>query len=76
MADHKTRQWTRLRPLEVPKPCRQKTKQTNMKQILKSLSVLALTLAFAGAAYAGECCTKAVDKAKKGETCAKCETAK
>ena len=47
-----------------------------MKQILKSLSVLALTLAFAGAAYAGECCDKAVAKAKKGETCAKCETAK
>ena len=47
-----------------------------MKQILKSLSVLALTLAFASAAYAGECCDKAVAKAKKGETCAKCETAK
>lgn len=44
-----------------------------MKQIIKSLSVLALTLAFAGAAYGGECCTKAVEKAKKGETCAKCE---
>lgn len=44
-----------------------------MKKILKSLSVLALTLAFAGAAYAGECCDKAVAKAKKGETCAKCE---
>ena len=44
-----------------------------MKNLTKSLSVLALTLAFAGAAYAGECCTKAADKAKKGETCAKCE---
>lgn len=47
-----------------------------MKNLIKSLSVLALTLAFASAAYAGDCCTKATDKAKQGETCAKCETAK
>jgi hypothetical protein len=46
-----------------------------MKNPIKSLSVIALTLAFASAAYAGECCTKAADKAKKGETCAKCEKA-
>lgn len=47
-----------------------------MKNIIKSLSVLALILAFAGSASAGDCCTKAVEKAKKGETCAKCESAK
>jgi hypothetical protein len=47
-----------------------------MRNLIKSLTVLALTLAFAGAAYAGECCTKATEKARKGETCAKCEKAK
>ncbi|MEW6307130.1 MAG: hypothetical protein AB1705_27005 [Verrucomicrobiota bacterium] len=44
-----------------------------MRNLIKSLAVLAVTLALAGAAHAGECCTKAVAKAKKGETCAKCE---
>jgi hypothetical protein len=47
-----------------------------MKTIIKTLSVIAIAMALAGTAYAGECCTKAVDKAKKGETCAKCETTK
>jgi len=54
----------------------QTKRETKMKNLIKSLSVLALALAFAGTAYAGACCTKAADKAKKGETCAKCETTK
>ncbi len=47
-----------------------------MKNHIKILFVAALTLALTGTALAGECCAKAAAKAKKGETCAKCETAK
>lgn len=43
-----------------------------MKHIQKILAALVLSSLIAGTAFAGECCTKAVDKAKKGEACAAC----
>ena len=46
-----------------------------MKKLFRYLAVTAVvaTLSLApSAAFAGECCTKAADKAKAGKTCEKC----
>jgi hypothetical protein len=43
-----------------------------MKNLMKSLAVLTAIFAIAGSALAGECCTKAADKAKQGKDCVKC----
>ena len=46
-----------------------------MKKLIRSIAVavVASSLVLApSAAFAGECCTKAADKAKAGKTCEKC----
>lgn len=43
-----------------------------MKTITRILTILTVSSLLAGAAFAGECCTKAADKARKGEACAAC----
>jgi len=46
-----------------------------MKKLFRSIAiaVVASSLVLApSAAFAGECCTKAADKAKAGKTCEKC----
>ena len=44
-----------------------------MKNMMKSLAVVAAVLSLTATAYAGECCTKAAKAAKAGKTCEKCE---
>ncbi len=44
-----------------------------MKNMMKSLAVIAAVLSLTATAYAGECCTKAAKAAKAGKTCEKCE---
>ena len=47
-----------------------------MKNLIKNLAILTAVFALAASALAGECCTKSVENAKKGEACAKCATSK
>jgi hypothetical protein len=47
-----------------------------MKNLIKHLAVITTILALTAPVMAGECCTKAADKAKKGEACAQCTKGK
>lgn len=47
-----------------------------MKKLIKHLAVVAAIMALAAPVLAGECCTKAAEKAKKGEACAQCSKGK
>ena len=47
-----------------------------MKNMMKSLAVVAAVLSLTATAYAGECCIKAAKAAKDGKTCEKCNPKK